>query len=125
MERSRYSHNNGRLLKRLLPHGLRCIVGYHRDTVAAQIAWMMLTPFFSFFSEVLRIGSPGYLPNDTDVLCARQRGVDVTETKFTMGGLAQVFFLGTLHTLTCLHFQNAYIRCWGSAVTEKKVDSLF
>ena len=87
----------------------------------------MLTLFFSFFSEVLRIGSPGYLPNDTDVLCARQKGVDVTEMKFTVGGLAQVFFLGTLHTLTWppLHFQNTHFRFWGSAVTEEKVDSLF
>lgn len=48
---------------------------------------MTLTPSFSFFNEVLRIGSPGYLPNVTDVLYARQKGVGITETSFTMGRL--------------------------------------
>ncbi|KAF8161674.1 heterotrimeric G-protein alpha subunit, GPA3-like protein [Crassisporium funariophilum] len=41
-----------------------------------------------FFGEVLRIGSPGYLPNETDVLRARQKTVGITETRFTMGQLS-------------------------------------
>ncbi|KAF8880345.1 heterotrimeric G-protein alpha subunit, GPA3-like protein [Gymnopilus junonius] len=41
-----------------------------------------------FFGEVLRIGSPGYLPNETDVLRARQKSVGITETRFTMGQLS-------------------------------------
>ncbi|KAF9047892.1 heterotrimeric G-protein alpha subunit, GPA3-like protein [Panaeolus papilionaceus] len=41
-----------------------------------------------FFNEVLRIGSPGYLPNETDVLRARQKSVGITETRFTMGQLS-------------------------------------
>jgi guanine nucleotide-binding protein subunit alpha len=46
---------------------------------------MMLTLFFSFFGEVLWIGLPGYLPNETDVLHARNKGVDVTDMRFTIG----------------------------------------
>jgi guanine nucleotide-binding protein G(i) subunit alpha len=42
----------------------------------------------SFFSEVLRIGSPGYLPNETDVLRARQKSVGIAETRFQMGQLS-------------------------------------
>ncbi|KAF8054226.1 guanine nucleotide binding protein, alpha subunit [Lyophyllum atratum] len=41
-----------------------------------------------FFSEVLRIGTPGYLPNETDVLRARQKSLGITETRFTMGTLS-------------------------------------
>lgn len=41
-----------------------------------------------FFGEVLRIGAPGYLPNVTDVLRARQKSVGITETRFTMGQLS-------------------------------------
>ncbi|KAH6897831.1 heterotrimeric G-protein alpha subunit, GPA3-like protein [Coprinopsis sp. MPI-PUGE-AT-0042] len=41
-----------------------------------------------FFSEVLRIGAPGYLPNETDVLRARQKSVGISETRFTMGQLS-------------------------------------
>ena len=48
-------------------------------------ALMALTPFCSFFGEVLRIGFPGYLPNETDILRARQKSVGITETRFTMG----------------------------------------
>jgi hypothetical protein len=47
----------------------------------------------SFFGEVLRIGTPGYLPNETDVLRARQKSVGITETRFTMGQLSYVFFV--------------------------------
>jgi len=55
---------------------------------------MALTCFCSFFSEVLRIGSPGYLPNETDVLRARQKSVGITETRFSMGQLSCVSILG-------------------------------
>ncbi|KAG5645861.1 guanine nucleotide-binding protein subunit alpha [Asterophora parasitica] len=41
-----------------------------------------------FFSEVLRIGTPGYVPNETDVLRARQKSLGITETRFTMGNLS-------------------------------------
>ncbi|KAF8957625.1 heterotrimeric G-protein alpha subunit, GPA3-like protein [Flammula alnicola] len=41
-----------------------------------------------FFSVVLRIGTPGYLPNETDVLRARQKSVGISETRFTMGQLS-------------------------------------
>ncbi|TFK64929.1 heterotrimeric G-protein alpha subunit, GPA3-like protein [Pluteus cervinus] len=41
-----------------------------------------------FISEVLRIGAPNYLPNETDVLRARRQTVGVTETHFSMGTLS-------------------------------------
>jgi guanine nucleotide-binding protein subunit alpha len=41
-----------------------------------------------FFGEVIRIGSPDYLPAVTDVLRARQKSVGITETRFTMGQLS-------------------------------------
>ncbi|KAH6906989.1 heterotrimeric G-protein alpha subunit, GPA3-like protein [Coprinopsis sp. MPI-PUGE-AT-0042] len=41
-----------------------------------------------FFSEILRIGQPGYLPNETDVLRARQKSVGISETRFTIGQLS-------------------------------------
>ncbi|KAF9474876.1 hypothetical protein BDN70DRAFT_884349, partial [Pholiota conissans] len=43
---------------------------------------------YSFFSEVLRIGALGYLPNETDVLRARQKSVGIAETRFQMGQLS-------------------------------------
>ncbi|KAL0569819.1 Guanine nucleotide-binding protein alpha-2 subunit [Marasmius crinis-equi] len=41
-----------------------------------------------FFTEVLRIGSPDYLPNEMDVLRARQKSTGITETRFSMGQLS-------------------------------------
>ncbi|KAJ7594999.1 guanine nucleotide binding protein, alpha subunit [Mycena floridula] len=41
-----------------------------------------------FFSEVLRIGSPGYQPTVTDVLRARAKTTGITETRFSMGQLS-------------------------------------
>ncbi|TFK20672.1 guanine nucleotide binding protein, alpha subunit [Coprinopsis marcescibilis] len=41
-----------------------------------------------FFSEVLRIGKPNYLANETDVLWAHQKSVGISETRFTMGQLS-------------------------------------
>ncbi|TDL15921.1 G-protein alpha subunit [Rickenella mellea] len=41
-----------------------------------------------FFSEVLRIGKPDYIPTETDVLRARQKSIGIVETRFTMGQLS-------------------------------------
>ncbi|KAG6835330.1 G protein alpha subunit [Arthromyces matolae] len=41
-----------------------------------------------FFGEVLRIGTPGYCPNETDVLRARQKSVGIVETRFALGVLS-------------------------------------
>ncbi|KZT27185.1 guanine nucleotide binding protein, alpha subunit [Neolentinus lepideus HHB14362 ss-1] len=41
-----------------------------------------------FFSEVLRIGTPSYLPTETDVLRARAKSTGITETRFNMGQLS-------------------------------------
>ncbi|KAF5355149.1 hypothetical protein D9756_005731 [Leucocoprinus leucothites] len=41
-----------------------------------------------FFNNVLRIGAPGYVPTETDVLRARQKSVGITETRFSMGQLS-------------------------------------
>ncbi|KAF9231473.1 guanine nucleotide binding protein, alpha subunit [Melanogaster broomeanus] len=40
-----------------------------------------------FLTEVLRIGSPNYLPTENDVLRARTKTTGITETRFTMGQL--------------------------------------
>ncbi|KAK0437454.1 guanine nucleotide binding protein, alpha subunit [Desarmillaria tabescens] len=40
-----------------------------------------------FFTEVLRIGAPGYRPTETDVLRARAKTTGITETRFNMGQL--------------------------------------
>ncbi|KAK0190316.1 heterotrimeric G-protein alpha subunit, GPA3-like protein [Armillaria mellea] len=42
---------------------------------------------FYFFTEVLRIGAPGYRPTETDILRARATTTAITETRFTMGQL--------------------------------------
>ncbi|KAG6827076.1 guanine nucleotide-binding protein subunit alpha [Tricholoma furcatifolium] len=41
-----------------------------------------------FFSEVLRIGTPGYIPNVTDVLRARRKTFGISEERFTMDTLS-------------------------------------
>ncbi|KAG8220568.1 guanine nucleotide binding protein, alpha subunit [Butyriboletus roseoflavus] len=40
-----------------------------------------------FFTDVLRIGSPNYLPTENDVLRARLKTTGITETRFTMSQL--------------------------------------
>jgi guanine nucleotide-binding protein subunit alpha len=40
-----------------------------------------------FFTDVLRIGTPNYLPTENDVLRARLKTTGITETRFTMGQL--------------------------------------
>ncbi|KAH6871286.1 heterotrimeric G protein alpha subunit A [Coprinopsis sp. MPI-PUGE-AT-0042] len=47
-----------------------------------------------FLDEVLWIGQPGYLPNEMDVLRARQKSVGISETRFTMGQLIHMFDVG-------------------------------
>ncbi|KAJ7649324.1 heterotrimeric G-protein alpha subunit, GPA3-like protein [Mycena rosella] len=41
-----------------------------------------------FFTEVLRIGAPDYVPTETDVLHARAKTTGISETRFNMGGMA-------------------------------------
>ncbi|OAX35533.1 heterotrimeric G protein alpha subunit, partial [Rhizopogon vinicolor AM-OR11-026] len=41
-----------------------------------------------FFTEVLRIGTPDYIPTENDVLRARAKTTGVTETRFNMGPLS-------------------------------------
>ncbi|KIY67848.1 heterotrimeric G-protein alpha subunit, GPA3-like protein [Cylindrobasidium torrendii FP15055 ss-10] len=40
-----------------------------------------------FFTEVLRIGAPEYVPSEVDILRARAKTTGITETRFTMGQL--------------------------------------
>ncbi|KAL0059673.1 Guanine nucleotide-binding protein alpha-2 subunit [Marasmius tenuissimus] len=48
-----------------------------------------------FFSEILRIGSPGYLPSETDILRARQKTTNISETRFTSGAMSiHIFDVG-------------------------------
>lgn len=44
----------------------------------------------SFFTEALRIGTPDYVPTETDVLRARQKSTGITETRFQLGPLSYV-----------------------------------
>jgi guanine nucleotide-binding protein G(i) subunit alpha len=44
----------------------------------------------SFFTEVLRIGTPDYTPTENDVLRARAKTTGITETRFNMGQLSWV-----------------------------------
>ncbi|KDR74848.1 hypothetical protein GALMADRAFT_157398 [Galerina marginata CBS 339.88] len=41
-----------------------------------------------FLSQVLRIGSPHYLPSDTDILRANEESTGITETRLNMGQLS-------------------------------------
>ncbi|KAK7043975.1 Guanine nucleotide-binding protein alpha-2 subunit [Paramarasmius palmivorus] len=41
-----------------------------------------------FFNGILRIGSPTYIPSETDLLHVRQKSTGITETRFTMGQLS-------------------------------------
>nr|AAD45319.1 heterotrimeric G protein alpha subunit [Suillus bovinus] len=41
-----------------------------------------------FFTEVLRIGTPDYIPTENDVLRARAKTTGITETRFNMGQLS-------------------------------------
>lgn len=50
------------------------LVSPHSDPVS--------DPVFSFFSEVLRIGAPDYVPNESDVLRARAKSSGIAETRY-------------------------------------------
>ncbi|KZP19910.1 guanine nucleotide-binding protein alpha-3 subunit [Athelia psychrophila] len=41
-----------------------------------------------FFENAVRIGEPGYVPTESDVLRARQKTTGITETRFDMGQLS-------------------------------------
>ncbi|KAG6915448.1 hypothetical protein DXG01_011448 [Tephrocybe rancida] len=41
-----------------------------------------------FFTEILRIGTPGYIPNETDVLRARKKTFGISEERFLMDTLS-------------------------------------
>ena len=58
---------------------------------------LILTAPCSFFTDVLRIGSPNYLPTENDVLRARQKTMGITETRFTMDKLQYVLSFGPAH----------------------------
>lgn len=63
----------------------------------------------SFFDEIKRIGTQGYVPNEADVLHARTKTTGISETKFKSGQLsiqsvALSGFLGAEeHELTLLY----------------------
>ena len=136
MERSHCKQDHGRTLVRVLSYGFSCIV-----SLFSALSLYLLSSFLaSFFGEVIRIGSPDYLPDVTDVLRARQKSVGITETRFTMGQLSSVFlFLDLSHFLLRLllwcHWwpaadfhifrQNTYVWRGRSTVREKKMDPLF
>jgi guanine nucleotide-binding protein G(i) subunit alpha len=44
--------------------------------------------FLSFLTEVKRIGTPTYVPNETDVLHAREKVTGITEIGLQMGDLS-------------------------------------
>jgi len=46
------------------------------------------TPACSFFTEVLRIAKPDFIPTEADVLRARQKSTGIVETRFNMGQLS-------------------------------------
>ena len=56
----------------------------------------------SFFTDVLRIGTPNYLPTENDVLRARLKTTGITETRFTMGQLQCVTSPRSLHLVSTL-----------------------
>ncbi|KAH6867478.1 G-protein alpha subunit [Coprinopsis sp. MPI-PUGE-AT-0042] len=56
------------------------------DKHSSQFYLMDSTGYF--LNEFLQIGQPGYLPNEMDVLRARQKSVGISETRFTMGQLS-------------------------------------
>ncbi|TFK67713.1 heterotrimeric G-protein alpha subunit, GPA3-like protein [Pluteus cervinus] len=67
------------------------------DNHSSEFYLMDNAPYF--FNEVLRIGAPDYLPNETDVLRARHRNMGVTETRFLMGTLSiRMFDVGGLRS---------------------------
>ncbi|KAJ7118663.1 heterotrimeric G-protein alpha subunit, GPA3-like protein [Mycena crocata] len=62
------------------------IIGKIMDEHASEFYLMDSAVYF--FTEVLRIGAPDYVPTETDVLRARAKTTGISETRFNMGGLA-------------------------------------
>ncbi|KAF5322849.1 hypothetical protein D9619_002297 [Psilocybe cf. subviscida] len=59
------------------------------ETLSSPRSWTNIVRATSFFDEVLRIGAPGYLPNETDVLRAPAKTVGgIEETRLSMGQLS-------------------------------------
>jgi len=50
--------------------------------------WRSSFFFHSCLTEVLRIGIPGYIPNETDILRANRESTGIIETHFQMGTLS-------------------------------------
>ncbi|KAM6503012.1 heterotrimeric G-protein alpha subunit, GPA3-like protein [Amanita muscaria] len=67
---------------------------FHKDPAVQKIIDEHVSEFYLmdnaeyFFEHVLRIGSTGYRPNETDVLRARRKTFGITETRFNMGQLS-------------------------------------
>lgn len=49
---------------------------------------MLIQSSHSFFDEIKRIGTQGYVPNEADVLHARTKTTGISETKFKSGQLS-------------------------------------
>ncbi|KAG6916393.1 hypothetical protein DXG01_007020 [Tephrocybe rancida] len=60
-----------------------------------------------FFTEILRIGTPGYIPNETDVLRARKKTLRITEERFLMGPFSMHMF-----DLNCQRSERKWIHCF-------------
>ena len=69
--------------KRILPDGLCALVCF----VFLQASFLVLT-YYSFFDQVGRITTPGYIPTESDVLRARTKTTGIYETHFTMDHLS-------------------------------------
>ncbi|KAG6840731.1 guanine nucleotide-binding protein subunit alpha [Blastosporella zonata] len=64
------------------------ILAYRLDSMAEFDHAVAIAIHQVFFGEVLRIGTPGYQPNVTDVLRARQKSLGIVETRFVVGQLS-------------------------------------
>ncbi|KAF8628616.1 hypothetical protein AX15_003810 [Amanita polypyramis BW_CC] len=102
-------HNNRLLAEKILDYQLEiqgskelffssemadAIHQFHKDSVVQKVIDEHVGEFYLmdsaeyFFEHVLRIGSPSYHPNETDVLRARRKTFGITETRFTMDTLS-------------------------------------
>ena len=59
-----------------------------RTSRRAPVRSLTLPRPCSFFDGVKRIGAPGYIPNESDVLHARTKTTGISETKFKSGQLS-------------------------------------
>ncbi|KZP03100.1 G-alpha-domain-containing protein [Athelia psychrophila] len=70
-----------------------------------------------FFENAMRIGEPGYVPTESDVLRARQESTEITETRFNMGRLSIHMFdfggqrLQRQKWIHCFHGVTSVIFC--------------